>query len=343
MKFARIIAALAAIAVGASLAGCSDSEKSGNSDGKIKVIATIFPAYDFSRQVFGDNAEVTMLLSPGQESHSFDPSAKDIVEISNCDLFVYNGGESDEWVESVLKSNPDLNTFKMSDAVNLLEEEVVEGMDASHHHDHDEHDHDHEHDEDEIHDDHDHDEHDHDEDEEEYDEHVWTSPENAAKIVDKLGEKAAELFPDKSEQLLSNAKDYSKKIHELDDKFAELFKNEDRYFVFGDRFPLLYFFREYGLNYYAAFPGCGTATEPSAKTIAFLTEKLNEGSTVPAVFCIELSGGRIASVIAGDSGIPIAEFHTCHNIDTNDFAGGASWLSLMEKNYNMLQHFLKES
>lgn len=310
----KFIAAVTAAALGIALCGCSGSEGGAADTGdKPLVIATIFPAYDFARQVFGDTAEVKMLLKPGQESHSYDPSAKDIVEISGCDLFIYNGGESDEWVESVLKSAPELDTFRMTDAVTLLDEEHSEGMQAEEEHEH----------------------------EEEADEHVWTSPENAGAIVAALGEKAAELFPEKADLLISNAAGYSSEIAGLDAKFRELFDGEDRYFVFGDRFPLLYFFKEYGLSYYAAFPGCGTETEPSARTMTFLLEKLKQPEAVPAVFCIELSSGRLADVLAEDSGLETAVFHTCHNISADDFAAGETWLSLMQRNYETLTTILK--
>ena len=312
----KILAAAAALVLGASLCGCSADEKP--QGGKLTVITTIFPAYDFARQVFGDSADVKMLLKPGQESHSYDPSAKDIVEISGCDLFIYNGGESDQWVESVLKSAPDVSTFRMTDAVSLLEEEVTEGMQE-----------------------HDHEEGSGDHDEEEYDEHVWTSPANSAKIVRALGNAAAEQFPELSEQLAANAGDYAGKIDELDGKFAELLDGEERYFIFGDRFPLLYFFRRYGLNYYAAFPGCGSETEPSARTMTFLLDKLKQEDAVPAVFCIELSSRRLADVLAEDSGLQTVEFHTCHNISQDDFNSGATYLTLMQRNYNALSGVLR--
>lgn len=322
----RIIAAVIAATMVAALCGCSagNSGNSGDSGSnnadKPVVIATIFPAYDFARQVFGDTAEVKMLLKPGQESHSYDPSAKDIVEISGCNLFIYNGGESDEWVESVLKSAPDVATFRMTEAVTLLDEELSEGM--------------------QVHEEHD--EHEHDDHEEEYDEHVWTSPKNASAIVRALGNTAAELFPENSAELQENAGAYASQIDELDGSFAQLFEGEDRYFVFGDRFPLLYFFKEYGLNYYAAFPGCGSETEPSAQTMTFLLEKLTDGTdVVPAVFCIELSARRLADVLAQDSGLEVREFHTCHNISADDFAAGETWLSLMQRNYDTLFELLK--
>lgn len=317
MRFRKIIAIAAAAALGISLCGCAGQDNSEGS-GKLKVITTIFPAYDFARQVFGDTADVKMLLKPGQESHSYDPSAKDIVEISGCDLFVYNGGESDQWVESVLKSAPDTKTFRMTDAVSLLDEEVTEGMQNAEEHDHD----------------------DHDEHGEEYDEHVWTSPDNASAIVRALGKRAAELFPENADTVTENAGSYAEKIDGIDAEFAELLNGEERYFVFGDRFPLLYFFRHYGLNYYAAFPGCGSETEPSAQTMTFLLDKLEQPGTVPAVFCIELSSRRLGEVLAEDSGLPVAEFHTCHNISADDLAAGETWVSLMERNYKVLSDIL---
>ena len=313
MRFRKIIAVIAAAALGVSLCGCTSPEKS-ESSGKLKVIATIFPAYDFARQVFGDTADVKMLLKPGQESHSYDPSAKDIVEISGCDLFVYNGGESDQWVESVLKSAPEVETFRMTDAVSLLDEEVTEGMQNAG-------------DDEEEH-------------EDEYDEHVWTSPDNASAIVKALGKRAAELFPENADSVTANADSYAGKIDELDAKFAELLSGEERYFIFGDRFPLLYFFRHYGLNYYAAFPGCGSETEPSAQTMTFLLDKLRQPDSVPAVFCIELSSRRLGEVLAEDSGLPVVEFHTSHNISADDLAAGETYVSLMERNYEVLSDIL---
>lgn len=317
MRFRKIIAIAAAAALGMSLCGCAGQDNSEGS-GRLKVITTIFPAYDFARQVFGDTADVKMLLKPGQESHSYDPSAKDIVEISGCDLFVYNGGESDQWVESVLKSAPDTQTFRMTDAVSLLDEEVTEGMQNAEEHDHD----------------------DHDEHGEEYDEHVWTSPDNASAIVRALGKRAAELFPENADTVTENADSYAEKIDGIDAEFEELLNGEERYFIFGDRFPLLYFFRHYGLNYYAAFPGCGSETEPSAQTMTFLLDKLEQPDTVPAVFCIELSSRRLGEVLAEDSGLPVAEFHTCHNISADDLAAGETWVSLMERNYKVLSDIL---
>lgn len=308
--FKRIVSAIIAAALTAGLfCGCSEN---GGESGKLQIVTAIFPAYDFARHIFGDTADVTLLLKPGMESHSYDPSAKDIVKVSGCDLFIYNGGESDEWVENILGGADELNCVKMMDAVEAIEEEnVSNGVRST--------------------------------DEHEYDEHIWTSPKNAVKIIKSITQTASELFPEISEEITKNSESYTEKISELDNKFEELLSGEERYFVFGDRFPLLYFFREFNLNYYAAFPGCNSETEPSAQIIAYLTQKLSEEDTVKTVFCIELSNHKLAQTLADEHGLPIAEFHSCHNISADDFSAGESYLSLMERNYEMLKTALENS
>ena len=295
---------VAALAVGL-FCGCKSED---NENGKLKIVTAIFPAYDFARQVFGDTAEVTLLLKPGTESHSYDPSAKDIVKINNCDLFIYNGGESDQWVENILSGLDEINSLRMMDSVEVLTEENENIAES-------------------------------DSGEDEYDEHIWTSPKNAAKIVESIKNAAVEIVPENAEFYKQNANSYIKKINALDKRFEELLAGETRYFVFGDRFPLLYFFKEYGLNYYAAFPGCGDETEPSARTIAFLTEKLNDSNTIPVVFHIELSNTKLAETLTRENHLlNEAEFHSCHNITADDFEAGESYVSLMERNYDILEY-----
>lgn len=306
--FKKFIAMIASLSI-LMLCGCGKVQKKSE---KLQIVTTIFPAYDFARQIFGDKAEITLLLKPGTESHSYDPSAQDIVKIEKCDLFIYNGGESDAWVENVLKSTDEVNSVKMMSFVEALEEEELIGAEN----------------------------HEHDEDEEEYDEHIWTSPKNAALIVDGIRREAVRLDVQNRDYYERNAANHSEKILDLDSRFEKLFAGESRYFVFGDRFPLLYFFKEYNLNYYAAFPGCGAETEPSAQTVAFLTEKLKEQDAVKAVFYIELSNHKLADTLAAENDLETAEFHTCHNITADDFAAGESYVSLMERNYQMLQNAL---
>lgn len=309
----RLMALLAALIM---LCGCSagKGESSEKLSEKLSVVTTIFPAYDFARQVFGDTAEVTMLLKPGTESHTYDPTARDIVKINDCDLFIFNGGESDSWVEGILEAAEGVRTLRMMDVVEALEEEHIEGMEEETH-----------------------------EHEEtggaEYDEHIWTSPKNAVKIVESIKSAAGEIAPENKELYSDAADKYIGETNELDSDFKQLLDGESRYFVFGDRFPLLYFFREYGLNYCAAFPGCGSETEPSARTIGFLLNKL-DGDAVRTVFYIELSNHKLADTLAAEKGIGAEEFHTCHNITAEDFAAGETYVSLMRRNYKMLKEVL---
>lgn len=306
----KIVSLISALVLSISLCGCS-SDQNGENE-KLSIVTTIFPAYDFARQIFGDTAEITLLLKPGMESHSYDPSARDIVRIEKCDLFIYNGGESDSWVDNILKSTSNVNTLRMMDSVEVLSEEHTEGMEI----DHD------------------------DGEDDEYDEHIWTSPRNSAKIVESIRSAAVTLAPENTTFYETAAQDYIGKINALDNDFRELLAGEKRYFVFGDRFPLLYFFKEYGLKYYAAFPGCGSETEPSARTIAFLGEKLSDSDTVPAVFYIELSNHKLADTLAADKGLLSYEFHTCHNITAADYEAGESYVSLMKRNYTTLESVL---
>lgn len=308
----KMIALSAALIMLLCCCAANVSETASDYQEKLSVVTTIFPAYDFARQVFGDTAEVTMLLKPGTESHTYDPTARDIVKIDNCDLFIYNGGESDSWVEGILEAAEGVKALRMMDAVEAIEEEIAEGMEP---------------------------EESEESGETEYDEHIWTSPKNAAEIVESIKCAAAEISPENKAVYDAAAEKYIGEINALDRDFSELFENESRYFVFGDRFPLLYFFKEYGLNYYAAFPGCGSETEPSARTIGFLLDKLEE-DTVRAVFYIELSNHKLADTLAKDKGLGTEEFHTCHNITAEDFEAGETYVSLMRRNYEMLKEVL---
>lgn len=307
----KIIALLTALLL---MCGCSADADERSEPKKLSIVVTIFPAYDFARQIFGDTAEVTMLLKPGTESHTYDPTARDIVKINNCDLFIYNGGESDSWIEGILEAADGVRTLRMMDAVEAVEEEHTEGMEEETH------------------------EHG-DTDEAEYDEHIWTSPKNAADIVESIRIAADEISPENKELYDAAAQEYIGEINALDEDFAELLTGESRYFIFGDRFPLLYFFREYGLNYYAAFPGCGSETEPSARVVGFLLGKLDEDA-VRAVFYIELSNHKLADTLAEEKGLSSKEFHTCHNITAEDFEAGETYVSLMRRNYEMLKEVL---
>ena len=306
------------------LSACGQSTEEDTDPDQLTVVATVFPAYDFARAVGGDLADVQLLLPPGTESHSYEPTPADILAVQDCDLFIYLGGESDTWVETILES-VELRgqTLRMVDCVPLLEEETVEGMESY------EEGHDHDHDEapglGEV---------------VGYDEHVWTSPKNAALITRAVGDKLAELDPANADTYAANSADYAAQIEDLDREFADFFAGvEDRTMVFGDRFPLRYFAEEFDIDYYAAFPGCSTQTEPSAATIAFLTDKVRE-EHIPTVWYIEFSNHLVADSIAESAGVKTAMFHTCHNVSADDLAAGATYVSLMEQNLETLRENL---
>ncbi len=298
------------------LAGCQSPVK--NTE-KPRVVTTLFPPYDFAREVAGDKAEITLLLKPGTESHSYEPSPADILLIESCDLFIYNGGESDTWVDELLATidTSKVRILKMMDAVDVLTEESVEGMQGAHHHEEEEHSH-------------------------EYDEHIWTSPKNAMKITQSIAEAMKTIDPENGGYYQSNLDGYLDKLGKLDQAFTEIVENgvRDR-LIFGDRFPFRYFAEEYGLSYRAAFPGCSAASEPGAKTVAYLIDAVRE-ERIPVLFYIEFSNQKIANTIAEETGAKPLLFHSCHNVSPEEMEEGVSYLKLMEQNKEHLKEALTD-
>ena len=299
------------------IAGCTppvDTEE-------LTIIATAFPSYDFARQIAGDSATIRMLLSPGAEAHSYEPTPKDMIDIQNCDLFIYAGGENEAWVTDMISSLEidEDKVIAMLDVVSPLAEETVEGMESDHHHDEScEHHH----------------------DTEGYDEHVWTSPKNAALIAKAIADKLCRIDPANAAIYAARYEDYEAQLSNLDASFRSVIGGaKRRTVVFGDRFPARYFTQEYGLEYFAAFPGCSADTEPSAATIAFLIDKVKE-QNIPVVFSIELSNGRLAAAIAEATGAKVLTFTSCHNLTKEEFDSGATYISLMEQNLANLQEAL---
>ena len=306
---------------------------------QIHVICTIFPPYDFVREIAGDLVSVEMLLPPGGESHSFEPSPRDITKIRDCDVFIYVGGHSDAWVQKVLDNmdTSDMKIIALMDCVDVVTEEIVEGMEHEHGDDHEHADEDHEHaDEDHDHADEDH-EHEHEHEEPEYDEHVWTSPKNAKTIVEKISELLCQADEKNEKSYRENTSSYLAELDALDLAFREVVdQGQRKTLIFGDRFPFRYFADAYGLDYFAAFPGCSTQTEANAATIAFLIEKIRS-ENIPVVFHVELSGMKMVNILHEETAAEVLLFHACHNVTQAEMDAGANYLDIMRQNVENLR------
>lgn len=311
---------------------------------KIQVVTTIFPEYDWVKTILGDNpggAEVTMLLDNGVDLHSYQPTAEDIMKISTCDLFIYVGGESDEWVEDALKeaTNPDMVVINLLDTLGdaVKEEELVEGMEAE-----DEHDHDHE--DGEEHDHEDGDEHEEEEEGPEYDEHVWLSLANAKVLCKEIEGALSQIDPDYESVYFKNEADYEDKLDALDKEYREVVDAApNKTLLFGDRFPFRYLVDDYGLDYYAAFVGCSAETEASFETITFLAGKVDELS-LPCILTIEKSDQKIAETIRNNTQLKtqaILALDSMQSTTSQDVADGATYYSIMKDNLEVLKRALK--
>lgn len=328
----RIISLLLALALSLSLAACAAPAEKADG-GKLQIVTTLFPYYDFARAIAQDCADVTLLLSPGREAHSFEPTPLDAVTISEADVFLYNGGEGEYWVESMLDAAGEhiAVASRMMDYVDALNEEYVEGMQGA-----DGHDHDHEHGSHDDHD-HDHEEDEHDSDEIEYDEHIWTSPKNAVVLCRAVCDAICRADAENAAFYRANCDDYCAQLEDLDARFAALCESAPRrLLIFADRFPMLYFCREYGLDYRAAFHGCSGDTEPSLATIKFLIDKV-EDENIPVVYTIDFGTKKVAAVVSECTGAAIETLYSMQTVSRADFDAGETYLTLMERNFEALR------
>ena len=295
-----------------SLTGC----KTYKDDGKLTILTSNFPGYDFARAITKDvpNTSVEMLLKPGTEMHNYEPTPKDIVKISKADIFIYVGGESDEWIEDLLDTidTKKVKIIKLMDLVETVEEETVEGMQSEE-----------------------------DEEETEYDEHVWTSPVNAIKIINELNKEIVDLDFSNKSLYEHNTSSYITEIELIDKEIRNIVDNSSRKeLIFADRFPFRYLVDEYGLKYYAAFPGCSSETEASAKTISFLINKVNDDN-IPVILTIEFSNKKIANTISKETGVKVLELNSAHNISEIDFNNGKTYADIMRENIDVLREALQ--
>ena len=301
---------------------------------KKSIVCVTYPEYDWVMNILGDKAanfNVTLLQNNGTDLHSYQASIKDIAKISVCDMLVFVGGESDEWVEKAVAEakNKNMVVVNMMEALGdkVKEEEVVEGMQAE---------------EEEEEDDHDHDGHHH--DEVEYDEHVWLSLRNAAALVEALAQKIAELDSANAAVYKANAAAYSKSLLDLDAQYkAAVAAAAKKTILFGDRFPFRYLADDYNLKYYAAFVGCSAETEASFETVIFLAKKVDELG-LNAVLTIEKSDKKIAKTIVSNTkkkSAEILEMDSLQSITQKDIKAGRSYLSAMKKNLEVLKKALR--
>ena len=320
-----------------ALAGCGKQNDTNQTD-KLSIVTTIFPEYDWVREILGekaDNAEITMLLDNGVDLHSYQPTADDIVKISDCDLFIYVGGESEGWVEDALRNAANRNMK----VINLLEvlgdsvktEEIVEGMQEEEHEHEDVEEHEHE----------DAEEHEH---EEEADEHVWLSLKNAKMLVRVISKALQELDPDSKDIYAANADAYVKKLSALDAEYqAAVDAASNKTILFGDRFPFRYLVDDYGLRYYAAFVGCSTETEAGFETISFLAKRVDEWK-LPCVLTIEGAQHKIAETIVRNTTAKnqrVLTMDSMQSTTSKDVKNGTTYLSVMEKNLSVLKEALR--
>ncbi|WP_334100216.1 metal ABC transporter substrate-binding protein [Anaerotignum faecicola] len=312
-----------------ALAGCGKQNDTNQTD-KLSIVTTIFPEYDWVREILGDkadNAEITMLLDNGVDLHSYQPTADDIVKISDCDLFIYVGGESDEWVEDALRNAANGNMK----VINLLEvlgdsvktEEIVEGMQEEEHEHEDAEEHEHE---------------------EEVDEHVWLSLKNAKMLVRVISKALQELDPNNKDIYAANADAYVKKLSALDAEYqTAVDAASNKTILFGDRFPFRYLVDDYGLRYYAAFVGCSTETEAGFETISFLAKRVDE-LKLPCVLTIEGAQHKIAETIVRNTTAKnqrVLTMDSMQSTTSKDVKNGTTYLSVMEKNLSVLKEVLR--
>lgn len=300
--------------------------KLGQDKNVANIISSSFVGYDFTRAVIGDKFGISMLLKPGAETHNFEVTPEDIINIKNADLFIYVGGESDEWVEELLKNNeiPEEKTLRLMDLVEVKEEELSEGMDEY-----------------EFEEDYEEHSYHYNGEEIEYDEHIWTSPVNAIKLVNGIKDKLSIIHPENEDTYMKNANDYISRLSDIDQKIRNVVANSNKKeLIFGDRFPFRYFANEYGLNYYAAFPGCSEQTEASSRTIAFLINRA-KSDNIKVILKTELTSDKLAKSIADEVGAKVLTLNVAHNISSEDFDNGVTYADIMENNIEVLKEALK--
>ena len=311
MSIKRIIALCVALFMAVTFISCSSAS---GDNGRLNIVTTNFALYDFARAVCGEECNVQMLISPGSESHDFEATLSDMAIVEKADLFVYIGGESEEWVDSIFKSmGKTADAIKKIRSMDLVEIYTEESL--------------HEHD------DHDHDDHGHGAE----DEHVWTSIPNAITIMEKIADEVVSLDETLADTVYRNLEAYTAELTAVDTELREVINTAERKsIVVCDRFPFRYLTEEYDLEYFAAFSGCSSDTEPTLSTVNFLVEKVKSDS-IPVLFIIEFSGGETARAVANETGASILTLHSAHNVTREDFDSGITYADIMRQNLEALK------
>ncbi len=292
------------------LCSCQMQQYEETDNGKLTIATTIFPYYDFARAIGGDLINLELIIPAGRDSHSFEPTPADMITIEQADLFLYNGGEMERWLDDLLetarangKENLRMMDYVQTDEEHPLEGMLIRGAEEDH----------------------------------EFDEHIWTSPKNAMLLLQKISETMQRLDPENAAQFAVNTETYMNQLRQLDQTFESIVASASKkIMIFGDKFPFYYFARDYGLECYAAFPGCSTETEPSAGTMAYLIDKTIE-EQVGAVYYLELSTHKVADAIGQATGVKSLLFHSCHNVTREEFESGVTYVQLMNQNAEHLR------
>lgn len=296
------------------MTGCSVDNEKENQNYKLNIVTSMFPYFDITRAIIGnvEGINLELAVKPGQDSHSFEPTPSEVINMQKADLFIYNGGEIETWVNEVLESyeNDNQVRIKMMDAADKIE--LLCSVGHSHGHVHDE-----------------------------FDAHIWTSPVNAIYITEVICDTLCETMPEEAQKFKDNAENYINQLKEIDEEFKSLVAESSiKELIFADQFPLIYFTTEYGLEYHAAFQGCGHDMEPSVRDICDLIDEIKE-KNIKSVFHLELSSEGVADTICEDTGAEKLQFNSCHNVSQKQFKDGVTYIILMRKNVENLKKALK--
>ena len=326
MKISKIlkgvISALLCTGILLSLSACGGKENNQDS-GKLKIVTTVFPSYDFARQIAGDKAEIKMLLPVGTETHHYDPTPSDMIAVKDCDVFIYIGGSNESWAEKLL-SDTDREKVKVVKLIDSIDDLSPSIANSGHNHEGDEH----------SEDKHSHNEND-------YDQHIWTSPKNAKIMLDVISDALCEADAENSDSFKANKEKYEGEITSLQNDFKAASEiTGEKILVFADKFPFTYLAKEFGFNCLAAFSSCSDESEPSAATVAMIIDEI-KAHKISTVFYLHFSSKKVADNICNETGATAYPLHTCHNVSKEEFDNGESYVSLMRKNLENIKKALQ--